>query len=89
MTKETFGARLQRLRSAAGLTQMQLAERAGIPLTTLRNWEHDRREPMVRALFKLTEALDLDCRAFQGCTVAGQAKPATATKIRKGRGKSN
>jgi transcriptional regulator with XRE-family HTH domain len=35
---------------------MQLADKAGVPLTTLRNWEHDRREPMASALFKLARA---------------------------------
>lgn len=44
---------------------MQVAERAGVPLTTLRNWEHDRREPLVSALFKLARALGVDCTAFQ------------------------
>jgi transcriptional regulator with XRE-family HTH domain len=83
MTKETFGARLQRLRSAAGLTQAQLAERAGIPLTTLRNWEHDRREPMASALFKLANALNVDCRAFQDSIVAAQAEPPAKKKTRK------
>jgi transcriptional regulator with XRE-family HTH domain len=52
---------------------MQLADKAGVPLTTLRNWEHDRREPLVSALFKLARALGVDCSAFQ--TEDAQATP--------------
>ncbi len=81
MKHETFGDKLRRLRGAAGLTQMQLAERAGIPLATLRHWEHDRREPLVSALFKLADALGVDCRAFQDGINAGHAeKPAETNK---------
>lgn len=84
MKKETFGDKLKRLRDAAGLTQMQLAERAGVPLTTLRNWEHDRREPLVSALFKLADALGVDCRAFQDGNDAGPTEaPASAKRTRK------
>jgi transcriptional regulator with XRE-family HTH domain len=74
---ETFGERLQRLRNEAGLTQMGLADRAGVPLTSLRNWEHDRREPLVSVLFKLATALGVDCRAFADCI--GQPEPPKKT----------
>ncbi|MGH7170243.1 MAG: helix-turn-helix domain-containing protein [Gemmataceae bacterium] len=83
MKRETFGARLQRLRGAAGLTQMLLAERAGVPLTTLRNWEHDRREPLVSAMFKLADALGVSSEAFKDC-IDGKPEPAPSAK-RKGK----
>ena len=35
--------RLQRLRAAAGMSQSKLAESAGVPVGTLRNWEQGRR----------------------------------------------
>jgi transcriptional regulator with XRE-family HTH domain len=54
---ETLGQRIQRLRVAAGLTQERVAEAAGVPLATLRNWEVDRREPGFRAACKLAKAL--------------------------------
>src|SRR5436190_23516501 len=54
---ETLGQRLQRLRSAAGLTQTQLAAAAGVPLASLQNWEIDRREPSFRAACRLAQAL--------------------------------
>ena len=57
MRNETLGQRLQRLRLAAGLTQAALAEAAGVPLSTLRGWEIDRREPGLRAAVRLARAL--------------------------------
>lgn len=55
--KETFGQRLQRLRTAAKLTQRQLAEAAGVPMSSLQNWEIDRREPGLRAAVRLAKGL--------------------------------
>jgi len=63
--RESFGERLRRLRAEAELTQVQVAERAGVPLTTLRNWETDRREPLASALFKLATALGVSADAFR------------------------
>jgi transcriptional regulator with XRE-family HTH domain len=54
---ETLGRRVQRLRVAAGLTQAQLAIAAGVPLSSLQNWEIDRREPSFRAACRLAHAL--------------------------------
>jgi transcriptional regulator with XRE-family HTH domain len=54
---ETLGQRLQRLRLAAGMTQAQLAEAAGVPVATLRGWEIDRREPGLRPAVQLARAL--------------------------------
>jgi transcriptional regulator with XRE-family HTH domain len=67
MKRETFGRRLTRLRAESGLTQQQISDRSGVPLQTLRNWERDRRQPLASALFKLADALGLDCSAFKGC----------------------
>ena len=58
-TKETIGQKLQRLRLAAGLTQSQLAEAAGVPLSSLQGWEVDRREPGLRAAACLAAALGI------------------------------
>ncbi len=41
----TFGDRLAGAREAAGLTQEELAQRLGVRLTTLQNWEDDLAEP--------------------------------------------
>ncbi len=56
---ETIGQKLHRLRLAAGLTQAQLADAAGVPLSTLQGWEIDRREPGLRAAAQLAAALGI------------------------------
>jgi len=74
---DSFGTRLKRLRAAAGLTQAALADRAGVPLTTLRNWEHDRREPLVTTAGKLARALGVSVDALlDNGDAAAAAKPA-------------
>jgi predicted ATPase/transcriptional regulator with XRE-family HTH domain/Tfp pilus assembly protein PilF len=56
----SVGARLQRFRERAGLSQAALAERAGLGLTTLKALEHDRRpRPHPHTLLRLAEALGL------------------------------
>lgn len=46
---------LAALRRLVGLTQVQLAERIGISVDTLQNWEQDRRQPdgPAKALLRL------------------------------------
>lgn len=56
---ETFGQRIKRLRESAGLTQADLAEAAGVPLGTLRNWEQGTREPKAKILVRLARALGI------------------------------
>jgi transcriptional regulator with XRE-family HTH domain len=56
-TKETLGFRIQRLRLAAGLTQVQLATEANVTIHSLRNWEIDRREPSLRQGYRLAKVL--------------------------------
>jgi transcriptional regulator with XRE-family HTH domain len=41
----------------ASLARAELARRAGVPVSTLRNWEHDHGFPRVSALLRLAEAL--------------------------------
>jgi transcriptional regulator with XRE-family HTH domain len=65
---ETMGKRLKRLREAAGLSQSQLAAAAGVPLGTLRNWEYDRREPLLGAAARLASALGVTLDELAGRT---------------------
>jgi transcriptional regulator with XRE-family HTH domain len=74
MAKESFGQRLQRLRQAAGLSQSQLAQAAGVSFGTLRNWEYDRREPLLGAAVKLAMALGVTVGAIAGVEPV-KAKP--------------
>lgn len=46
----TFGDRLAAARETAGLSQKELAQRMGIKVGTLRNWEDDLNEPRANRL---------------------------------------
>jgi DNA-binding XRE family transcriptional regulator len=57
--RRTFAERLKRFRSEAGLTQGELAERAGIHRVTVARYESGRRHPGYETLETLAEALAL------------------------------
>ena len=52
-----LGQRLQQLRASAGLSQPELAQRVGVSVATLQDWEVDAGEPGSGALGKLAKAL--------------------------------
>ena len=55
-----FGENLQSLRLKAGLSQSQLAAKAGIPVKTIQAWEISRRTPRwIGMLSKLARGLDV------------------------------
>jgi transcriptional regulator with XRE-family HTH domain len=53
----SFGQHLRSLREAGGLSRAELARRARVPASTLRNWECDRGMPGMPAFLRLAEAL--------------------------------
>ncbi len=55
--REKFGARVRSLRSASGLTQEQLAERAGISVDFLSLVERGKNSPSFENLDDLADAL--------------------------------
>jgi len=55
-----IGAQVKRVREHALLTQQELADRAGIGLTTLNRIENDRAEPHFRTIRKLATALTIE-----------------------------
>ena len=57
MTSKTIGARLREARIKAGLTQQQLADKAGVPVTTLSRYENGRIEPEVGTCARLCRTL--------------------------------
>ena len=59
-----FHARLKELREAAGLTQVDLAERSGVPKPSIANLEQGRRKPALETAQKLATALGVSCEAF-------------------------
>lgn len=52
-----LGPRITSFRERAGLSQPQAAEKAGIPVGTLRGWEQGRRVPLLDAAAKLADAI--------------------------------
>jgi transcriptional regulator with XRE-family HTH domain len=66
----TFAEQLRSLREKAGLTQTQLAEKTGLPLGSVRNYEQGQREPYWDVIFRLAPALGVTCAAFAGCVDA-------------------
>lgn len=69
MAKETLGQRLQRLRQEAGLTQEQLAAKAGLSVHNVRNWEHDHRVPGLAAVYHLARSLGVAMEELAECVV--------------------
>ncbi len=51
------GARIKKIRKERRLSQIQLANLAGIAVNSLRLYEADKREPKIEAVTKLAEAL--------------------------------
>jgi transcriptional regulator with XRE-family HTH domain len=55
----TLGALLRKHRIRRGLTQGQLADRAGVAQGALSQWENDKRDLSLRNAVLLTSALDI------------------------------
>jgi len=72
---ETFGQRVARLRGAASLTQEQLAEKAELPIGSLRNYEYDHRRPRADAALRLARALGV---TVEELLVLPSSRPARA-----------
>jgi transcriptional regulator with XRE-family HTH domain len=53
----SFGDHIRALREAAGLSRANLARKAGVPASTLRNWEGGRGFPGLPACRRLAEAV--------------------------------
>jgi putative transcriptional regulator len=53
----SFGRHLRGLREEAGLSRAALARRAGVPVSTLRNWENDPGFPGLAAGLRLAGVL--------------------------------
>jgi transcriptional regulator with XRE-family HTH domain len=63
---EGMGKRFHRLREQARLTQAELAERAGIPIGSLRNWEQGLRLPRFDHAIRVAEALAVSLDVLAG-----------------------
>jgi transcriptional regulator with XRE-family HTH domain len=52
-----FAELIQKLREQAGLSQSELARKAGVPVRSVQNWEQGHRLPRPQALLPLAGAL--------------------------------
>ena len=58
------GKRLKEIRESQGLSQSQLAKKTGLHITTIGNYEIDRREPKATQLKRLADALSVKMEMF-------------------------
>src|SRR4051794_941075 len=63
----TFGERLKELREKAELTQAELAERSGVPIGTIRDYEQVKRDPLLPTAVKLARAVGVSIADFEEC----------------------
>ena len=59
MSKETVGSVLKKARLAKGLTQVELAEQAGVHINTYARVERDEQEPSFDTIRRLTSVLGI------------------------------
>ena len=62
----TFGEKLKTIRENKGMTQMALAEAAGIPVGTIRDYEQGRRDPLLSNAQTLAVTLDVTLDELAG-----------------------
>jgi len=63
---------MRALRKEVGLSRAELARRASVPASTLRNWENDRGFPTLPVVMRLAEALGVPAEWLAG----GGGRPA-------------
>lgn len=56
----TTGQRIKAARKKAGMTQMELADKLGIPYQSISQWERDTRNPKYDSLQRIAAALGVD-----------------------------
>jgi transcriptional regulator with XRE-family HTH domain len=61
-----FGEKLQRLREQAGLSQSGLADKAGLSVRSIQNWEQGHRGPSAQAVLALAKALGIAAEDLLG-----------------------
>jgi transcriptional regulator with XRE-family HTH domain len=83
VTGSTFAQKLKRLREAAGLSQPQLAERAGMNRFGIAKLEQGVREPTWATVQAIARALGLGCQDFEVQPAPPVAPPAGRRRGRK------
>lgn len=78
-----FKNNLKAMRVRAGLTQLEMARKAGVPFRTYQNWETGAREPRLQALVALASALDVTVDQLlrtSGLVAAVRSAPGTSPR---------
>jgi transcriptional regulator with XRE-family HTH domain len=75
---QTFAERLKELRGAAGLTQADLAKRAGMHKIGVAKLEQGLRQPSWATVQALCKALGVSCSAFEGTGAEEDTEPTPA-----------
>jgi len=57
---ERFGTRVKKLRLQKKMSQLELAQKAQLDLTTINEIENGNREPMLRTIWRVANALDVN-----------------------------
>jgi transcriptional regulator with XRE-family HTH domain len=60
----SFSEKLQQLREQSGLSQAGLAEKSGLSLRSIQNWEQGHRNPSAKVILALARALDVPAETF-------------------------
>jgi transcriptional regulator with XRE-family HTH domain len=71
-----MGECIQNARRAAGLSQPQLARKAGLPVSSLRGYEQGRRQPGLATAARLAVALGCSLDELAGLALATKGKEA-------------
>lgn len=69
-----FGQRLKNLRLERGITQQDLADRIGVSVVAVRNWERGTRKPAMEAIVSLGRELRVSADVLLGLPFNGQPK---------------
>jgi transcriptional regulator with XRE-family HTH domain len=77
-----FKDRLRELRLKAGLTQQELADRAGLPVGSLRGHEQGQRVPSWPSVVRIAKALGVPTDTFAECDEVRAQAPAKKSHSR-------
>ncbi len=56
---ERFGIKVRKLREQRKISQLELAQKAKLDLTTINEIENGNRDPMLRTIWKIANALEV------------------------------
>lgn len=56
---QRFGNQVRKLRNRRGISQEELAKKAKLDLTTINEIENGNRDPMLKTIWKIANALDV------------------------------